>query len=471
MRSERRWALPLCCLLSLGIHVGLGLRSRGFSAPLPPPAPTEIEVSLEPLPEAAVKAAAAKPSSPPPPAEPPRLPARVGRAGAKGKGRNGDGGSGKVAGRSGREAIPDAAPGPRGLPKPAQAALSSGGGSPAPSVVLGGRGGAPGPKKPLEDILFTGGGAGGMNLPKAAPRMGGGGGQVALAVPNSQAPETVHENKAGVGPGTQGGQGTGEGGGVGFQAGKGVGTRLEGKEEKATLQSAPGEGLGAGQGSNIGTQAPGGGKGTGSELPGTGGTGQGYGRGSGDGVGNGSGNAGSGGGGAAGGGSGDGGRGGVFGAKTVPAANDGRMRIVYVLDISFSMEELKKLPKAKAALRRALSELKPFDAFNIITFDQDTHPYAPEMLTASKDNVRRADDFVKRIKSGDGTNLYAALEFALGLEGVTHVVVLSDGEPNMGIKASPMSSFCRTASRIWVSRTRTRYARGCVSVTRAKRRY
>src|SRR5205085_7235022 len=67
--------------------------------------------------------------------------------------------------------------------------VPGGGGSVAPGPVLGGKGGAPGPEAPPEDILFNGGGAGGTNLPKAAPRIGGGGGRSILSVENPLAKE------------------------------------------------------------------------------------------------------------------------------------------------------------------------------------------------------------------------------------------------------------------------------------------
>src|SRR5205823_1599182 len=102
------------------------------------------------------------------------------------------------------------------------------GGSDAPSAVLGGHGGAPGPEAPPEDILYTGSGAGGQDLPKLAPRIGGGGGNSILSVENPLAKELVHDEAPGIGPGRGGGIGTGASGGVGFGKGKGIGTHLKG---------------------------------------------------------------------------------------------------------------------------------------------------------------------------------------------------------------------------------------------------
>src|SRR6185369_8049324 len=115
------------------------------------------------------------------------------------------------------------------LQRMARLQTPGGGGSPAPGLVLGGKGGAPGPISPPEDIVFNGGGAGGVNLPKAPPRIGGGGGKSILSVENPLAKELIPEEKPGVGPGLGGNQGQGAGGGVGVGRELGIGTRLDGK--------------------------------------------------------------------------------------------------------------------------------------------------------------------------------------------------------------------------------------------------
>lgn len=334
-----------------------------------------------------------------------------------------------------------------------------GGGSPAPGVVLGGKDGAPGPENPPEDVVFNGGGAGGMNLPKAAPRIGGGGGRSILSVENPLAKDAIPEEKPGLGPGLGGGQGAGAGGGAGYSRSRGIGTRLDGKEALATLKSKPGEGIGAGEGRGIGTKPPGGGKGTGAELPGTGGTGVGYGRGSGIGVGEGSGAGvgdGSGGrvgrvrgmpfgdvagllrggdpngGGGIGGGPGGPGRGAVFGARPSGGGN-GPVHVVYLLDVSFSMNDLDKIGKAKAALKKALSELRPGDSFNIFPFDRGVHAFSEQMVRALPENLQVARQYVDAIDLGPGTNISSAIAVGLQQEGVNQIYLMSDGEPNRGI--------------------------------------
>jgi Mg-chelatase subunit ChlD len=499
MKSERWWWLTAFCVASLIVHIAVGLNSRTFAMPFPPPKHAEIEVSLEPLeeppPKPEPKPEQPEPPKPEPQAKPepkkdpgPRRPQKVlvKRPVEQAKPEEQTGPQRLVRAIEPRPVAPKAEPGgvdtslvpeplPLGVPSARRDTAAprltrvakadpvlGGGGSPAPGPVLGGRGGAPGPEAPPEDILFNGGGRGGINLPREAPRIGGGGGQSVLSVENPLARDAVPEDRPGLGPGLRGGQGAGAGGGVGFGRGAGIGTRPDGRQALATLRAKPGPGIGAGEGSGIGTKPPGGGRGTGAELPGTGGSGTGYGRGSGIGIGNGRG-AGIGdgggaprrtalnrgipfgdvtgllidgnprGGGGTGGGPGGPGRGAVFGTKPAQDAGGAPVHIVYVLDVSGSMRIGNKFGQAKAALKKALSELKPTDSFNLIYFAGNIYPFAASMLSATPANVQLAMENVESAELRGGTNISDALESALNFTTATHIFLLSDGEPSRGI--------------------------------------
>lgn len=352
----------------------------------------------------------------------------------------------------------------------------AGGGTPSPSEVLGGHDGARGPETPPDDLLFNGGGAGGAKLPKIAPRIGGGGGNPILSVPNPLASEAVPDEKPGLGAGHAGGEGLGAGGGAGYGRGHGVGTNANGKGLLSSLRQKPGIGLGASRGSGRGTFKPGGGHGTGAELPGTGGAGFGYGRGSGLGVGNGFrpgvgagsglGGHGSGGGGAnvgsgvrmasnrgvpfgditgllrggdpnggggTGGGPGGSGRGAGAGGRS---GGSGTLHVVYLLDVSGSMRYNDKIGKARVAMAKALSELRRTDWFNIICFDKSTYPFASTMQKATPNNVQKAIDYINAIEldRDPGTNMSGVLEQALSLQRVSEIFLMSDGLPRGGIE-------------------------------------
>jgi len=118
---------------------------------------------------------------------------------------------------------------------------------------------------------------------------------------------------------------------------------------------------------------------------------------------------------------------------TVPDANE-PVHMVYVLDISGSMRQGDKIGKARVALKKALLELKPGDSFNIVIFAQGAAAYMPLMIPVSRDNVQRGMQFVDEIQLQGGTNISAAMELAFAYEKITHVFLLSDGEPSRGIR-------------------------------------
>jgi hypothetical protein len=299
-------------------------------------------------------------------------------------------------------------------------------------------------------VLYTGGGRGGQNLAAVAPKIGGGGGNSILSVKGANPlGDAIPEDKPGIGPGSGGGLGSGAGGGIGSATGKGIGTRADGNVAIGSLRRKPGAGIGAAvSGNEVGTRPPGGGHGRGAELPGTGGTGNGYGRGHATSIGDGSDDAapparmrgvpfgniagllgGDIGGPRAGGAPG---RGAVFGARQA-GGGEGAIHIVYALDISGSMRDGNKIGKAKDALRKALGELRRADTFNIIVFKHDAFTFRDDSVPATLVNVANAKAFIDDIRIGDGTNISAAMDLALGMNGITHIYLMSDGEPNGGI--------------------------------------
>lgn len=504
MRTERWYWLLVFCLLSLSVHLGMLWKSHTFYTSPPAPTVTEMEVALLPLPQPTPVPKKQEPQPKPKLKPEPKVPPKVVQRAAPSPRQTGV----KLAATperrrpvkplvptkdekpevvktsapavkidtGGMQSIKDEKPLPLGLPSRNSEAprmaratttnpLQGGGGSPSPNSIPGGKGGVLTPEAPPDDIQYSGGGAGGEKLPKAEPRIGGGGGRSILSVDNPLAKDAIPEEKPGVGVGLEGGQGSGAKGGIGTARGQGIGTRLDGKSALATLRAKPGAGVGLGQGNGIGTRPPSGGKGTGAETPGIGGDGLGYGRGRGVGVGvgdggnrehaNGSGGDNrfglsrgipfgdiggllrggnpKGGGGVSGNGPGGLGRGAVFGTR-VAKGGKGSVHIVYLLDSSGSMREGNKIGKAKEALKRALSELKPVDSFNIIHFNRGVYPFMNVLLAATPENIAQANEFVDAIRIKPDTNMSGGLEAAFALKGITHIFLLSDGEPHTGIE-------------------------------------
>jgi len=492
--TERWYWLPAFLLVSAGLHLWITLEYRSFDIHIPLPHPATIEVSLEPPPQVKPVPREATPPSPKPAPAPmpvgaivplaiprktqavPEAPVPQGApqqsAPIPAQGLAAEnlpkvasvtpsprdvGAAPQAALPRGRPVLPPGAEvqdevpmlgsptgtpmagAPRFRPEMRHERLQIPGGAPAPGDVLGGTGGARGPERPPEDVLYGGLGAGAVRTPRLPSTLGGGGGRRILSVDNPLAGETVQEERPGVGPGLRGGEGAGIGSGVGYLVGAGIGARRGVVNGIATLKAKEGMGIGAGRGGGIGAHSPQGGAGVGSELPGVGtGTGLGIGGALGPGVGVGlpgrvvglpvgriSGLLGGGGNGQA------QGRGGVFGVS--PQGASAAVHIVYVLDTSLSMRDGGKLSKAQQALKMALAELKPGDTFNIITFAAVVQPFSPSMVPADAANISRAMLWVDSVALGDGTNLSGALAAALAQKTATHIYVLSDGEPTDGI--------------------------------------
>ena len=140
------------------------------------------------------------------------------------------------------------------------------------------------------------------------------------------------------------------------------------------------------------------------------------------------------------GGPGGNGRGAVFGARPAVGGR-GRIHIVYLLDSSGSMRDGNKIGKAREALKKALSELKPRDTFNVFNFDHSVHRFSEKMLPANSDNIQQALAYVDGIKLHDDTNLSDALQAAFTEEQITHVFIFRTANR---IPALRISGSCAT---------------------------
>jgi Ca-activated chloride channel family protein len=106
-----------------------------------------------------------------------------------------------------------------------------------------------------------------------------------------------------------------------------------------------------------------------------------------------------------------------------------------VVDVSGSMSG-SKLEQAKAALQQALGTLRPTDRFRLIAFSSAVRAFRPQLVTATRENLAEAREFVDGLAAEGGTNIAAALDTALSgpTEGerVSLVIFLTDGLPSVG---------------------------------------
>jgi len=108
--------------------------------------------------------------------------------------------------------------------------------------------------------------------------------------------------------------------------------------------------------------------------------------------------------------------------------------VFFVLDTSGSMRG-EKLDQAKRALNYVLDNLNQGDRFNIVAFSTSTRRFASR--PRPKTDVEEAEDFVRNLRAGGGTNIDRALREALDqtTEGRPQfVILLTDGLATEGEK-------------------------------------
>src|SRR6185436_10450999 len=71
------------------------------------------------------------------------------------------------------------------------------------------------------------------------------------------------------------------------------------------------------------------------------------------------------------------------------------------------------IEKAKETMRLALGNLNPSDTFNLITFAGDTSILFPEPVPATRENLRKAQAFLRTYIGSGGTEMMKAIEAAL----------------------------------------------------------
>ena len=120
------------------------------------------------------------------------------------------------------------------------------------------------------------------------------------------------------------------------------------------------------------------------------------------------------------------------------AATDGQSgprTIVVLFDNSLSMQ-WDKLERSYAAMEHVLRALRPSDRFNLLLFNQKIAQFQAAPVSASRENVDKAVEFVRASKLRGGTDLQQALSAGIeqfaNVAGENYVVLLSDGGATRG---------------------------------------
>lgn len=122
--------------------------------------------------------------------------------------------------------------------------------------------------------------------------------------------------------------------------------------------------------------------------------------------------------------------------KKVSKAERGPTHLVFLVDVSGSMEAADKLPLARKAMHMMVDELRDDDSIALVTYAGSTGIVLPTTSIKNKSAIHGAID---NLRSGGGTNMSSGMELAyreaqkqLGGGRSARVIVLSDGDANIG---------------------------------------
>jgi Ca-activated chloride channel homolog len=112
--------------------------------------------------------------------------------------------------------------------------------------------------------------------------------------------------------------------------------------------------------------------------------------------------------------------------------------VVFVLDVSGSMQDDDKMEKARRALLFGVRGLQPDDRFNVIAFSGDTRLMETGLVRADRAGKARGVEFVQSLRARGGTNINEALVEALGQfpragSRPRLLVFITDGLPTVGV--------------------------------------
>jgi Ca-activated chloride channel homolog len=111
--------------------------------------------------------------------------------------------------------------------------------------------------------------------------------------------------------------------------------------------------------------------------------------------------------------------------------------VVFVLDVSGSMQDEGKIDKARRALQYGIRGLNGGDRFNVVAFSGDTRLMESGLVAASEAGRRRGAEWVGALRPSGGTNINDALveamrQFPRDGARPRMLVFLTDGLPTVG---------------------------------------
>lgn len=124
--------------------------------------------------------------------------------------------------------------------------------------------------------------------------------------------------------------------------------------------------------------------------------------------------------------------------KRIEKAERAPVHLTFLVDVSGSMSNADRLPLAKKSLGLLVDELGPKDSVGLVTYAGETRVVLPAtaVTNANRGKIKSAID---DLRNGGGTAMGSGMELAyreagkaLGDKGISRVIVLSDGDANIG---------------------------------------
>jgi Ca-activated chloride channel family protein len=109
--------------------------------------------------------------------------------------------------------------------------------------------------------------------------------------------------------------------------------------------------------------------------------------------------------------------------------------LTFVIDVSGSMSG-EKMEQARAAGKQILRSLSPMDRFRLIDFSSDVRTFRDNFTSATRENIRAAENYLDELDAQGSTNISGALDEALSSPvqsgRLPIVLFLTDGQPTVG---------------------------------------